>query len=234
MSDAVREELLLEVPHEIGRVAAVWDRPRSTPRARSVLLAHGSGADLHSDFLEAMASGLCARGFPVLRFRYPYMERMAREGVRRPPDRSDALEAAHAAVLAWLLEQDQGRRPILAGKSLGGRMSTHLAAKGADAAALLLLGYPLHPSGKPERLRREHFPALVQPALFLQGTRDDLCDLQLLRGALSSYGGQATLCVIDGADHSFEVLRRSGRERDDVWAEMLDAMDRWERSTFPD
>jgi hypothetical protein len=233
MTGAVRDEFLIDVPHEVGRVAALWDRPRVGERARSVLLAHGSGADMSSEFLEAMAAGLCARGFPVLRFRYPYMERIAREGVRRPPDRANVLEAAHAAVLEWLRERDGGRRAILAGKSLGGRMSTHLAAKGADAAALLLFGYPLHPASRPERTRCEHFPALVQPALFLQGTRDDLCDLELLRGALRSYGGRATLCVLQGADHSFEVLRRDGRERDVVWTQMLDAVERWERETFP-
>ena len=224
---------MLEVPHEVGRVAAVWDRPAGAPRARSVLLAHGSGADMLSPFLESMATGLCARGFAVLRFRYPYMQRMASGGGRRPPDRSATLEAAHAAVLAWLLERQDGARPILAGKSLGGRMSTHLAAKGADAAGLVLFGYPLHPPGKPERTRSEHFPALVQPALFLQGTRDDLCDLELLRLALRGYGGRATLAVIEHADHSFDVLVRSGRTRAEVHAELLDTVDRWERSTFP-
>jgi predicted alpha/beta-hydrolase family hydrolase len=234
MAGAVREELELEVPHEVGRVAALWDRPRRATRARSVLLAHGSGADMRSEFLEAMAAGLCARGFAVLRFRYPYMERIAREGVRRPPDRANVLEAAHAAVLEWLLARDEGQRAILAGKSLGGRMSTHLAAKGADAAALLLFGYPLHPAGAPERTRCEHFPALVQPALFLQGTRDPLCDLALLRAALAGYGGRATLEVVEGADHGFDVPRRDGRERDLVWSEMLDAVERWGRATFPD
>jgi predicted alpha/beta-hydrolase family hydrolase len=233
MPGAAREELSLEVPHEVERVAAVWDRPASTPRGRSVLLAHGSGADMHSPFLESMATGLCARGFAVLRFRYPYMERMAREGVRRPPDRAPVLEAAHAAVLDALLEHEGGRRPILAGKSLGGRMSTHLAAKGAHAAGLVLFGYPLHPPGKTERQRSEHFPAVVQPALFLQGTRDELCELELLREALRHWGGQATLAPVDQADHSFDVLVRSGRTRQEVHAELLDAVDRWERSTFP-
>lgn len=233
MGAPAREELTLEVPHEVGRVAAVWDRPAGAARARSVLLAHGSGADMLSPFLESMATGLCARGFAVLRFRYPYMQRMASEGGRRPPDRAATLEAAHAAVLDWLLEREGGKRPILAGKSLGGRMSTHLAAKGADAAGLVLFGYPLHPPGKPERTRSEHFPALVQPALFLQGTRDALCDLALLRRALLGFGGRATLAVIDQADHGFDVLVRSGRTRAEVHAELLDAVDRWERSAFP-
>lgn len=233
MAGVAREELELEVPHEVGRVAARLDRPAGAARARSVLLAHGSGADMLSPFLEAMAAGLCARGFAVLRFRYPYMQRMQREGGRRPPDRAPALEAAHAAVLAWLLERDGGRRALLAGKSLGGRISTHLAAKGADAAGLVLFGYPLHPAGAPERPRREHFPAVVQPALFLQGTRDALCDLALLRAALTSWGGRATLVEVEGADHGFDVLARSGRTGAQVHAQMLDAVDRWERETFP-
>lgn len=234
MATSTREECTLAVPHEVERVAALWDRPAGRARARSVLLAHGSGADMHSAFLESMAVGLCARGFAVLRFRYPYMERMAREGVRRPPDRSPVLEAAHSAVLESLLERDDGRRPILAGKSLGGRMSTHLAAKGAEAAGLVLFGYPLHPARRTQRPRSEHFPALVQPALFLQGTRDDLCDLELLRAALAGYGGRATLEVLEGADHGFDVLVRSGRRREEVHAQLLEAVDRWERSTFPD
>ena len=234
MGSTTREELTLEVPHEVDRVTALWDRPAGRARGRSVLLAHGSGADMRAPFLESMAVGLCARGFAVLRFRYPYMERMAREGRRRPPDRAPVLEAAHAAVLAHLLEREDGRRPILAGKSLGGRMSTHLAAKGADAAGLVLFGYPLHPPRRTERRRSEHFPALVQPALFLQGTRDELCDLSLLREALGTYGGQATLEVVEGADHGFDVLIRSGRTRAQVQAQLLDAVDRWERPTFPD
>lgn len=233
MSGTAREELTIEVPHEIGSVAAVLDRPSGAPRARSLLLAHGSGADMLSPLLESLATGLCARGFRVLRFRYAYMERMCREGVRRPPDRAAALESVHAAALERLLALDDGRRPILAGKSLGGRMSTHLAARGADAAGLVLFGYPLHPAGKPDRPRGEHFPALVQPALFLQGTRDELCDLGLLRGALRGYGGQATLVAIEHADHSFDVPVRSGRTRAEVLAELLDRVDGWERSTFP-
>lgn len=235
MDVSTREELQLEVPHPtVERVTALWDRPTGARRDRAVLLAHGSGADMTSDFMQAMARGLCGLGFCVLRFRYPYMERMQREGRRRPPDRAPQLEAAHQAVLDHLLEREDGRRPLLAGKSLGGRMSTHLAAKGADAAGLVLFGYPLHPAGKPERQRSEHFPALVQPALFLQGTRDDLCRLDLLRPALEHYGGRASLAVIEAADHSFDVLVRSGRRREEVRAELLERVDRWERESFPD
>jgi uncharacterized protein len=234
MGPATRRELSVAVPHpHVREVAAILDSPDGARRERAVLLAHGSGSDMGSELLEGVATGLCALGFPVLRFRYPYMQRIALESTRRPPDPAALLEAAHGAVLEHLLELEGGTRPLLAGKSLGGRMATHLAAKGAEAAGLILLGYPLHPARRPDRLRSEHFPALVQPALFLQGTRDDLCDLEALRGALEHYAGRATLAVIEDADHSFDVRKRSGRTHTDVRDELLSRIDRWERETFP-
>lgn len=234
MSSAREQPLSLPVPHpRVERVAAVFNAPRGPRRGRAVLLAHGSGADMHSEFLAAMARGLADLGFGVLRFRYPYMELAARDGTRRPPDAIALLEAAHGAALSALVHMEPGERPLLAGKSLGGRIGTHLAAKGAETSGLVLLGYPLHPAGRPERERSDHFPALVQPALFVQGTRDALCELPRLRRALTHYGGQPTLALIEGADHSFEVLARSGRNRSEVLASILERIDAWERRTFP-
>ena len=229
------EPLEIAVPHPaVGCVGALLQRPAGRARERAVLLAHGAGADMHSDFLVAMAQGLCALGFVVLRFRYPYMERIAIEGRRRPPDPAPALEAAHAAALDELVRRVGGGRPLLAGKSLGGRIGTHLAARGAEVSGLVLLGYPLHPAGRPETERSEHFPALVQPALFVQGTRDALCDLERLRRALAHYGGEPTLALIEGGDHSFDVPRRLGRSPQTVRSEILARIDAWERRTFPD
>ena len=163
-----------------------------------VLLANGAGFHMEAPWMERVAHGLVARGFAVLRFNYPYRERAVREGKNRPPDRREVLEAAHEAALASLGERAGSRRILLAGKSLGGRIATHLAAKDSPCAGLILFGYPLHPPGKPERLRNEHFAAMVQPALFLQGTRDALCDLDLLAESLLRYGGTATVEVIEG------------------------------------
>jgi predicted alpha/beta-hydrolase family hydrolase len=227
-------EIAIEVPHpQVDRVAGVLHEPQGERRARAVLLAHGAGSDMDSPFLVAIASGLAARGFAVLRFRYPYMELCARAGSRRPPDAATLLEAAHSAALAELARRVRGERPLLAGKSLGGRIGTHLAAKGADASGLVLLGYPLHPPRKPERERSEHFPAIVQPALFLQGTRDALCDLARLERALAHFGGRATLSVVEGADHSFAVPARSGRTPDQVRSDLVERIDAWERREFP-
>jgi predicted alpha/beta-hydrolase family hydrolase len=198
-----------------------------------ILLAHGAGAGMDSDFLVTIATELAKRGFPVLRFNYAYSERMAREGKRRPPDRRPRLEAVHSAALLLLQERYPMRRIVLAGKSMGGRIASYLSATGADDSALLFLGYPLHPQKKPEKLRSEHFGALTVPTLFLEGTRDPLCDLDLLRRELETFSGTATLRVIEGADHDFRVLKRSGRTRDDVLVELVDAIDEWERATFP-
>jgi predicted alpha/beta-hydrolase family hydrolase len=184
--------------------------------------------------MTAIAEGLAARGFAVLAFHYPYMELNARDGKRRGPDRAPLLEATHAAAARALERHFAPReRPLYAGKSLGGRMATHLAAKGADCAGLILLGYPLHAPGRQASPRSEHFPAIAQPALFLQGTRDVLCDLDLLRRALSTFGGKASLEVIEGADHGFSVPKRSGRTDAQVWGELLERIDAWERAAFP-
>jgi len=122
---------------------------------------------------------------------------------------------------------------VLAGKSLGARIGTHLAAKDAPCRGLALLGYPLHPAGKPDKERSEHFPRIAQPALFVQGTRDDLCDLDRLRAALDRFGGPATLAVLDTADHSFKTLKKSGLDEDAVFAWILERIDRWEQAAFP-
>lgn len=235
MARVVRRELSIDLKRsEPPSVRAILDEPAGAARGSALLFAHGAELDLDSDFMTAMAAGLAARGFPVLRFRYSYMERRAREGRRRPPDRAPVLEEAHFAALAFLRGLELAPRALLAGKSMGARIATHIAAKGADAAGLVLLGYPLHPAGKPDEERKEHFPAIVQPALFVQGTRDPLCRLERLRLALARWAGAAEVHVVEGGDHSFDVPVRSGRTRDEVRAQVLDAIDAWERRAFPD
>lgn len=209
-------------------------RPERDRGGSVILLAHGAGAGMDSELLVAVASGLAERGLPVLRFNYAYAERAAREERRRPPDRRPRLEAVHGAALDALRMRYPERRVVLAGKSMGGRIASYLSAVGAHDSALLFLGYPLHPREQPEQLRSEHFGAIAVPALFLQGTRDALCDLELLRRELETFGGIVTLRVIEGADHDFRVLKRSGRTRAEVLVELVDAIDEWERSTFPD
>jgi len=216
-----------------AELSAQLDEPEGETRASAVLLAHGAGFGFDSPWMAAVAQGLAARGFLVMRFNYPYRERAARERRDVPPDRQGVLEEAHVAALAALAERAGERRVILAGKSMGGRISTYLAAKGERCAGLVLFGYPLHPPKQPAKTRSEHFPAIAQPALFLQGTRDEFAELELLRAALARYGGRATLEVIESADHGFHVPKKSGRTDDEVREYLLGRVARWERETFP-
>ncbi len=219
---------------KIPEVSAVFDAPTSPERKSAILLAHGAGFSMDAPWMQTVASGLAQRGFVVLRFNYPYRERAVREERQRPPDKAEILEHAHTRALRALEERIGEHRILLAGKSMGGRMATHLAAKGENAAGLVLLGYPLHPPGRQEKVRSEHFPAIAQPALFLQGTRDKLCDLELLQEKLTSFGGTATVEIIDGADHSFHVPKSSGRTDAEVLESMLDRIATWEGETFPE
>ena len=222
------------LPYQLERLECALDWPRGPVRRSAILLAHGMGYHLDSPWMEACARGLVSHGFPVLRFNYPYRQRSMRERKEMPPDRAPVLEEAHALALAALEERAGGRRLLLAGKSLGARISTHLAAKGERAAGLVLYGYPLHPPGRPEKLRSEHFPAIAQPALFLQGTRDEFAEVELLQRALTRYGGRATLEIVEGADHGFSVLKRSGKTDEEVRAALHARVSEWERATFPE
>lgn len=228
-----RFPIAVEHPH-VDEVGALWQAPDGVALRCGLLLGHGAGSSLDGPVLEAVALGLVERGFGVLRFRYPYTERAFREERRFPPDRMPRLEAAHEAACLALRERVGGARVLLGGKSMGGRVSSHLAARGIDCAGLVFLGYPLHRPKRPQKLRDEHFGAIAQPALFLQGTRDPLCDLELLERSLEVWGGVPTVDVIDTADHDFRVLRRTGRTREEVLAELVERIDAWEARTFPD
>jgi len=220
----------LEIPlpdSPVPSLGALLDEPAAPARPEVVLLAHGAGAPMESDFMADVAAGLAAAGHAVLRFRYPYMERAHREGRRLPPDRMPRLEQAHRAALAELQGLLPGRPLILAGKSMGGRVSSHLAAAGVDCAGLVFFGYPLHPAGKPERLRSEHFERVTAPSLFLQGSRDKLCDLALLEQELGAYGGRHQVEVIEEADHGFAVPKRTGLDAHDVRHALVEHARAW-------
>lgn len=216
----------------LPKLSARLDAPSEPPRRSVVLLAHGAGVDVDHPWMSLAASELAARGLLVLRFRYPYMELAVRTGRRRPPDPAPVLEQAHVDALQTLRRLFPDRRWLLAGKSLGARIATHIAAKGAHAHGLVLLGYPLHPPGQPEKLRAEHFPTLAQPALFVHGTRDEFGALDELRVALRRYSGQVELSPVDGGDHSFEGPRQ--RDLRSVLADVAQRVADWEARTFPE
>lgn len=188
------------------------------------VFAHGAGAGMNHAFIAAMASGLAQRRIATLRFQFPYMEQGSK--------RTDPPKIAHAAVRAAV--QEAAKRlpdvPLFAGgKSYGGRMASQAQAAEplANVRGLVFAGFPLHPAGKPSTERAGHLADVRVPMLFLQGTRDTLADLDLIRETTAKLGSRATLHVVEGADHSFHVLARSGRNDAQVREELLDAMAGW-------
>jgi predicted alpha/beta-hydrolase family hydrolase len=214
-----------QITIEIGNANTISGLLIRPPRARACfVVAHGAGAGMTHPFMQTVAAGLAERAIATLRYQFPYMEK----GSKRP----DSPAIAHAAVRAAVAEA--GRRcpemPLIAGgKSFGARMTSQAQAIAllAGVRGLAFLGFPLHPAGKPSTDRAAHLTDVRIPMLFLQGTRDTLAELNLLEPVVKSLGRKATLHVVEGGDHSFHVLARSGRKDADVMAEICDAVAAW-------
>jgi len=188
------------------------------------VLAHGAGAGMNHPFMAVVADELAERGIATLRYQFHYME----QGSRRP----DPPALAQAAVRAAVAAAGKLARclPLIAGgKSFGGRMTSQAqAAASLDGVrGLAFLGFPLHAAGKPSNDRARHLLDVKVPMLFLQGTRDTLADLAMLRPVVKGLGKRATLCLFDEADHSFHVPARTGRKDPEVRGEVLDALAEW-------
>jgi predicted alpha/beta-hydrolase family hydrolase len=211
-----------DVGERLGHVSALLLQPDNS-RAIYVL-AHGAGAGMRHAFLESAARGLAARGIGTLRYQFPYME----AGRQRPDPPAVAVATVRAAVQA-AADAAPGTPLIAGGKSFGGRMTSTAQAGGAlpGVRGLAFLGFPLHAPGKPSASRADHLSRVTIPMLFLQGTRDEFADLELLRGVCGELGARARLHVIEGADHSFHVLKRSGKNDAQVFDELLDTMAAW-------
>jgi predicted alpha/beta-hydrolase family hydrolase len=208
-----------------GPVSALLTRPADAHCL--LLLAHGAGAGMDHPFMESTASTLASRGVASLRYNFPFME-----GGRGGPNPAPVLvETVRSAVVA--ATEAAPDLPLFAGgKSLGGRMTSTAAAAEPlpGVRGLVFLGFPLHAPGKPSRGRGDHLGETVLPLLFLQGTRDKLADLGLLEPLCGALGARATLHIVEGGDHSFAVLKRSGRHPDEVHAEIADAIAAWTRA----
>lgn len=183
-------------------------------------LAHGAGAGMTHSFMGNLAEALKRAGVSTLRFQFPYME----DGRKRPDRPPLAIQTVAAAARA--AHEIAGGLPVfLGGKSFGGRMATTALADGLapDARGVVLFGFPLHPSGEPATKRGDHLARVAVPMLFLQGTRDDLAELPLMRDVTNKLP-LARLHVVEGADHGFDVLKKSGRSADDVLTELASAV----------
>ena len=205
-----------------GEVSAILIRPAA---ARWLyVFGHGAGAGMRHPFMEDAATALAGRGFATFRYQFAYQEK----GSRRIDPQPILLATVRAAI-------DAGREaapdlPLLAGgKSMGGRMTSLAASKDPldGVRGVAFFGFPLHPAGAPGQGRADHLAQVEVPMLFLQGTRDTLADLDLLRPVIDKLGSRATLHVVDGADHGFNVLKRSGRTPADVMDELTRTMEEW-------
>lgn len=205
----------------IGSVGSLWEIP-ADPLALYVF-AHGAGAGMHHPFLAAMSERLAARRIGSLRYQFPYMEAGARRTDRPPVAHATVRAACQAAA-----EAIPGIPLVAGGKSFGGRMTSQAAAEGLLPAVrgLAFLGFPLHAAGKPSTSRADHLGRVELPMLFLQGTRDALAHPDLIRSVTAPLAG-ATLHMVEGADHSFHVLKRSGRTDAEVLDELADVMREW-------
>ena len=207
---------------EGASISGLLDAP---PGAQACyVFAHGAGAGMHHAFMATIASGLAERRVATLRFQFPYME----QGSKRP----DPPKVAHAAIRSAV--QEAAKRlpgvPLFAGgKSYGGRMTSQAQAAEplAHVQGIVFVGFPLHPAGKPSIERADHLAQVQLPMLFLQGTRDTLADLDLIRETIAKLGSRATLHIVEGGDHSFHVLARSGRTDEQVREELLDTIAAW-------
>jgi uncharacterized protein len=183
----------------------------------TVVLGHGAGAPMESPFMAHMAARLAERS-RVCRFNFNYME----QG-RKSPDRAAVLEETFSAV-ANEVRGDAGL--VVGGKSMGGRIASQCVAEGLDADGLVFFGYPLHPPGRPDRMRDDHLVKIEVPMLFIEGTRDPFCPLDTLEKVMKDLTS-AELVVIEDGDHSYKVRKSSGRSTEQAWDEAAEAALNW-------
>lgn len=218
---AIRE-INFEVSKSAGSVSAILMRPKD---ARALLVfAHGAGAGMRQKFNEAISHRLAELNIATFRYQFPYME----QGNKRPDSKPVLYATVRSAVET--AAKLAGDIPLFAsGKSFGGRMTSNAAAEEPlpGVRGIVFFGFPLHPPGKPSIERAEHLVKVNVPMLFLQGTRDEFAEMSLLKPVVKKLGKPATLHIIDGADHSFHVLKSSGRTDGDVLNEIVGTVENW-------
>ena len=219
---ATVSEVSIAVGERVGQVSGLLLRPADAQWL--YVLAHGAGAGMRHRFMSAVAEALAERGVATLRYQFPYTE----AGGRRP-DPPGVLQATVRAAVTTAATVAPGLPLLAGGKSLGGRMTSSAAAKTPlpGVCGLVFLGFPLHAPGRSGIERAEHLDQVGVPMLFLQGTRDALADLGLMRTVCARLGARATLHVVEGGDHSFAVLKRSGRSDAEVIGELAATIAGW-------
>ena len=221
------EELTIKANELDAVTAMLYAAQKKLRLSITLILGHGAGAGQLHPFMRLFASGLAERGIDTLTFNFVYME----QG-RSVPDPKAKLESCYVAVIdaATRHKKLKGNRLAIGGKSMGGRIASQVAAQPESAneiAALVFLGYPLHPPGRPDKLRDAHLPEIKAPMLFVQGSRDTFGTAEELRAVFKKHHLSPTLHVVEGGDHSMKVPKSLGVSQDQIYATVMDTIADW-------
>ncbi len=222
------ESFAVEVNDQESVTALLYSADRKNRAGFTVVLGHGAGANQLSGFMRMVAGGLAGRGIDAVTFNFLYTERG-----RRFPDPKARLESCYRAVINAALNHRKLKknRLVIGGKSMGGRIASQVAAaEGNRIAGLVFLGYPLHPPGRPDKLRDEHLKEIRAPMLFAQGARDTFGTADEIRAVIKKHRLPATLYVIEGGDHSFKVPKSAGVPQATVYEMIMDKVTDWSRT----
>ena len=210
------------VPVGNETTSAAYDPATNGDGSTVFVCAHGAGGNMSDKSMLTVARALGARGLSIVRFNFLYKEKRSSR-----PDPMPKLKETTAAVVARVRSELRPKTLIIGGRSMGGRAASMLAADGFDCSGLLLLAYPLHPPGKPDQLRDAHLPAIRVPVLCVNGTRDPFCTPELMKGVLERVTAPWQMLWLETADHSFHVLKSSGKTDAQIMDEVADAAEKW-------
>ena len=225
MSERQRQSARGEWRVSVGdeETSAVFEPATSgSEQAAVVVCAHGAGGNMNDKSVLSTANALRGRGFGVVRFNFLYKEKKSGR-----PDPMPKLKSCYTAVVDRVRKELAPETLVIGGRSMGGRAASMLAADGFDCQGLLLLAYPLHPPGKPDQLRDAHLPAIKVPVICFNGTRDPFCTPSLMESVLKRLGKNWEMHWVEGADHSFHVLKSSGKTDSQVMNEIADDAKAW-------
>jgi len=221
------EKLAIAINEGDSVSALLYPAPKKLRAGSTLILGHGAGANQLSGFMRLFADGLAERGVDIITFNFLYMEHG-----RHVPDPKPKLEACYLAVIAAAGRHKKlkGNRLAIGGKSMGGRIASQVAAQPGSAVeidGLVFLGYPLHPPGRPDKLRDSHLPEIKAPMLFVQGSRDTFGTPDELRAVFKKHHLSPTLHVVEGGDHSLKVPKSSAVAQDEVYMATMDRIVSW-------
>ena len=222
------ETLIVKINERESVTALLYPASKRERAGVTVLLGHGAGANQLSGFMRMVAGGLAARGFDAMTFNFLYTEQK-----RSFPDSKARLESCYRAVIdaALIQRKLKGNRLVIGGKSMGGRIASQVAATNPDGIdGLVFLGYPLHPPGRPDKLRADHLPEIKAPMLFVQGARDAFGTEKEIRDVIKKFRLPATLFPVEGGDHSFKVPKSAGVPQQQIYEMVMDRVADWTRT----